>query len=362
MAANLLDLVKQHRSTHTLYRPFKIDSPEPSSDEFEPEPEPEPESLSEDDEDWSEEHNQYYFGHITSGLAAKLLKGKDPGTFLVRKNVSQFKLSWLNFDGKLMHTLITLDASKYSITSQKKFPTIHELIMFYQNQEQSYKFALGFPLIIDIEPIIVSKINNAFKSDSIIGALNKSTGVTKTALLMILNTLVPTMSEYFQTMTSTPLKTFKSEDDVFSFLNAVIKSGLSSDRGTLYILGNTAVGKTTLAETLKVYVEEPQRDDPRTILTGDNEDGTLLETEVAEVYPDQTLHGGKTVELTQCGKNLKIVQFKEDDPSIGKCILKTVDFGGQPVIELEKLKCLTKSLSWVLRKVLSKSDYWCGRN
>ena len=46
-----------------------------------------------------------------------------------------------------MHTFMTLDASKYSITSQKKFPTIHELIMFYQKQEKSYKFALGFPLI-----------------------------------------------------------------------------------------------------------------------------------------------------------------------------------------------------------------------
>ena len=159
---------------------------------------------------------------------------------------------------------------------------------------------------------------------------------------MILNTLVPTMADSLQTMTSTPLKTFKSEDDVCSFLNAVIKSGLSADRGMLYILGNTAVGKTTLAETLKAYVEEPQREDPKTVLTGVCEDGKLLETEVAEVYPDQTLHGGKTVNLTQLGEHVKLVKFKEDNPAIGKCILKTVDFGGQPVIELGKCRLIIK--------------------
>ena len=87
-----------------------------------------------------------------------------------------------------------------------------------KDNDESYIFHKMEACLISLkQPDIICKINIAFDSDSVIEALKKSTGVTKTALLMIFNILVPTMSEEIQTMTSTPLGTFGVEGDVCSF-------------------------------------------------------------------------------------------------------------------------------------------------
>ena len=86
-----------------------------------------------------------------------------------------------------------------------------------KENDESYVFHKMEACLISLkQPDIISKINIAFDSESVIEALKKSTGVTKTALLMIINILVPTMSEEIQTMTSTPLETFGVEGNVLN--------------------------------------------------------------------------------------------------------------------------------------------------
>ena len=82
-----------------------------------------------------------------------------------------------------------------------------------------------------------------------------------------------------------PLKNFKSKAKISSYLDAVIKSGIAADiqHGIVFLVGNTGVGKSSLANTLKAYIENPT-DNPRPILAGTGKYKDLLETQVLEVY------------------------------------------------------------------------------
>ena len=102
-------------------------------------------TMMSDDEDEMEPHNAYFWGDITAAEAVEKLKTEKPGTFLLRKNGNQFKLSWKDFDSKLKHSHVKEAGGGYSLTSQRVFPTLHALTSFYQTQ--TGKNALGDPLM-----------------------------------------------------------------------------------------------------------------------------------------------------------------------------------------------------------------------
>ena len=170
--------------------------------------------------------------------------------------------------------------------------------------------------------------------------MDKSEGVVFTALLATLATLLPDLREGFQGLTNTPLG--KTREDVNSYLEAVIKSGVATDanREMLYILGNTGTGKTSLTETYKSFLEDPNKD-PTSVLSEDSPH--LLRTRIAEVHKDAILPQIKTKTIqTEEKDDITLVRFKNNPqerdhkeqnfgPKMKKCLLKIVDFGGHQV-------------------------------
>ena len=171
--------------------------------------------------------------------------------------------------------------------------------------------------------------------ESVSEALTKSDEVVQTALLATLAILLPNdMREQLQELTSTPLG--ETKEDVNSYLEAVIKSGVATDahREMLYILGNTGIGKTSLT---KSFLERP--DNPESILTQDHPE--QLKTRIAEVHKDTMLPqiSSETIQ-TEEKDGVLLVRFKSDSVSdadhdgkeMDKCFLKIIDFGGHQVL------------------------------
>ena len=179
-----------------------------------------------------------------------------------------------------------------------------------------------------------------FKCKSVSEALKRCEGVVFTALLATLAALLPDLREGLQGLTNTPLG--KTREDVNSYLEAVIKSGVATDanREMLYILGNTGTGKTSLTETYKSFLEDPNKD-PTSVLTEDSPH--LLRTRIAEVHKDAILPRIKTKTIqTEKKDDITLVRFKNNPqerdhkeqnfgPKMEKCLLKIVDFGGHQV-------------------------------
>ena len=154
VAPTLLELIQKHRRSHFLYIPVTLESPPHSNDEEEDigDEEKEEDRVSEEEEilhsNLAEAHLKYFFGDITSAEAGETLREEDiPGSFLLRKNGDDYKLSWLTFNGALMHAVIRRDNSKFSLASnQQQFSSIEAMVRNYQAFEQSNKMALGSPL------------------------------------------------------------------------------------------------------------------------------------------------------------------------------------------------------------------------
>ena len=185
-------------------------------------------------------------------------------------------------------------------------------------------------LILKLDkPDIYQQITETFGTTSVGEALQLSDDVGRTALLMLLNILLPSMSSKLQSMTRTPLDTFRSAEEVLVYLDALIKSGVSTDanRETVYALGNTNVGKSSLVLTLKRFIENPN-DKPKSVLTESNP--KKLNTRIAEIYKDIAIDVGKLhdIKLKTVDK-LTTIQIKEEDTNqIEKTLLNVIDYGG----------------------------------
>ena len=55
-------------------------------------------------------------------------------------------VSWLTFRGILMHGVVRQDEGQFSLIPSRAFPSIEELVSYYQKQIRSDKRALGQPL------------------------------------------------------------------------------------------------------------------------------------------------------------------------------------------------------------------------
>lgn len=201
-------------------------------------------------------------------------------------------------------------------------------------------FAIDVLLTAEIElnkerPSVAESVREILQC-SITNLLMDTTSALRTILLIILYWLIPSMSGLLQSMTPTPLASFTSPDSVLSYIEAVIQSGFATDahREMLYILGNTSVGKTSLAETLKRYIHNPGSNiEP--FLTEEHKH--LEKTRVAEINKDTTMHGGHIplVELERDeGGKFTMVHCKNENNelSMGKALLKIIDFGGHQAL------------------------------
>ena len=89
----------------------------------------------------------YLFGDISREDAECQLQGWPPGSFLVRQTGDDYKLSRLNFNSRLKHSRIFSENETFYLKPEMKFPSVLELIRFYQNLSPGTKFALGYPRV-----------------------------------------------------------------------------------------------------------------------------------------------------------------------------------------------------------------------
>lgn len=184
----------------------------------------------------------------------------------------------------------------------------------------------------DKEPQIFAQLENIFDGKSVREVLGKSKTVIQTALLALLSIFLPERRDELQTQATTPLA--ETKEELKSFLEAVIKSGVATDarREMLYVLGNTNVGKTSLTETYKYFFENPDNT-PKSILTENLPE--LLITKIAEVYNDAILPHLPRQKIEEEKKDgINLVSFEPDSEELtdDKCLIRIVDFGGHQVI------------------------------
>ena len=122
--------------------------------------------------------------------------------------------------------------------------------------------------------------------------------------------MVPDFAKALDALVHIPLDRFSNPKEVLTFTDALIESGIASqvERGLVFVLGNTNIGKTSLVNTFKNFVESPY-DEPTSVLT--EEDDNLIETQVLEVYDGLSLKQNKTFEVKTSGDSPVLVKLEE---------------------------------------------------
>ena len=216
-----------------------------------------------------------------------------------------------------------------------------------------------------------------FASRTFEEAFSSFQGIQKEAALMILQQALPDLSNDLRKISKLKLENFVDKNKISSYLDAIIKSGLAADiqHGIVFLVGNTGVGKSSLANTLKAYIDNPS-DKPRSILAGTEENKHLLETQVLEVYNEvpfeQNQH--QSVKLTKESESgLTLVDFVDEANSVTTSGVKKninirlVDMGGhQEYYACSSLFFSTSGLflicfdSWLLQKIEDKGNNYYG--
>ena len=176
-----------------------------------------------------------------------------------------------------------------------------------------------------------------FGAESFAEAFSSFAGIQKEVTLMVLQQVLPRLSEDFKDVSRLPLEKFRSNFKIANYLDAVIKSGVAADidHGIVFLVGNTGVGKTSLANTLKAYIEHPS-DNPSSILAGTGQYKDLIETQVLEVYNEVPFQQeqDQTVRLTNTEAGPTLVDFvheadtEETLGSMKSIKIRLVDLGG----------------------------------
>ena len=110
----------------------------------------------------------------------------------------------------------------------------------------------------DREQLLVQSFNTPLFTE----AFKDLEGTQQDVLIMILNYLFPSLSSTLKEISRIPLDSFSKSEDIHNFIEAVIQSGLTADieRGVVFILGNTGVGKTSLVNTLKHFIDNSDQE------------------------------------------------------------------------------------------------------
>eukprot|EP00092_Neocalanus_flemingeri_P031490 GFUD01034200.1.p1 GENE.GFUD01034200.1~~GFUD01034200.1.p1 ORF type:complete len:783 (-),score=145.03 GFUD01034200.1:63-2114(-) len=152
---DIYDLINEHRKSHFLY--FPINTPESAFNDRNSSTE----SLQTKAEEPSaaqnipiltvEEPTDAVFLHgagedISKEEAEERLKNKRQGTFLVRHSKGAYKISLVLSNGIVKHIVIHESEGSFSLTNQKKFQSLTDLVQNYMNVTPDHKYLLGQPL------------------------------------------------------------------------------------------------------------------------------------------------------------------------------------------------------------------------
>ena len=180
-------------------------------------------------------------------------------------------------------------------------------------------------------------VKDEFQAVTLKEAFSSLHGINREVCLMILQHAVPSQAESIDKVSKLSLDKFRNINITKNYLDAIIKSGIAStDRGIVFLVGNTGVGKSSLANTLKAYIEEPSKN-PSSILAGEGQNKDLLETQVLEVYKDMPFQQDQdySIKLAPTGKGPILVDFIEERSSEAAAPesktsvrIKLVDMGG----------------------------------
>ena len=89
--------------------------------------------------------------------------------------------------------------------------------------------------------------------------LPKLTDVEKTIILMILHLVCPEIREECRRVSEIPLSGFTTLSRIREYTQNIVEYGVSNQvRGRIFLVGNTGVGKTSLAHTLKQFTEKSE--------------------------------------------------------------------------------------------------------
>ena len=85
-----------------------------------------------------------------------------------------------------------------------------------------------------------------------------------------------------------PLQHLDTPTSLLLYLKDLMKYGAAANtkRGTVYVMGNTGSGKSSLVNTFQEYANRPS-ENPLPMLTGDNKE--LLETQILGLYSNINL-------------------------------------------------------------------------
>ena len=85
------------------------------------------------------------------------------------------------------------------------------------------------------------------------------------------------------------LDDFKSWDNVYLYVDAIVTSGSSEEaKGSVFVLINTSVGKSSLVGTLREYCKDTTKA-PQPVLTGTDEHKDRLKTRVLDLVDNVQL-------------------------------------------------------------------------
>ena len=135
------------------------------------------------------------------------------------------------------------------------------------------------------------------------------------------------------------LDDFKSWDEVYLYVDAIVTSGSSEEaKGSVYVLGNTSVGKSSLVGTLRDYCKDTSKV-PKPVLTGTDEHRDRLETRVLDLvdnvqlqqkraHPKLTVKKGKVGIITVEDNPEKRPTQETEEKILENIKTSFVDFGG----------------------------------
>ena len=147
------------------------------------------------------------------------------------------------------------------------------------------------------------------------------------------------LMDVIQSNTELRLDDFKSMEDVYRYVDAIVSSGSTEEaKGCVFVLGNTSSGKSSLVQTLKNYCKNKVKP-PKPILTGDEENKAYHETRVLDIVENVKLHGNGQNQLRlRKGDNEAKLGIVNEEPSyeasqteeevLKEIEVSFVDFGG----------------------------------